>query len=72
MRCLPDRAEILYQTGDCAGFDRLIRMRRPLLSHGDADGLLAAGEPGVQLTWMDAKVGDWVRMDHSEDQKLSG
>ena len=25
-----------------------------------ADGLLAAGEPGVQLTWMDAKVGDWV------------
>ncbi|HTQ03873.1 MAG TPA: amylo-alpha-1,6-glucosidase [Polyangiaceae bacterium] len=26
----------------------------------DADGLLAAGERGVQLTWMDAKVGDWV------------
>ncbi|PYN09620.1 MAG: glycogen debranching protein [Candidatus Rokuibacteriota bacterium] len=25
-----------------------------------ADGLLAAGEPGVQLTWMDAKVGDRV------------
>ncbi len=25
-----------------------------------ADGLLSAGEPGVQLTWMDAKVGDWV------------
>ena len=25
-----------------------------------ADGLLRAGEPGVQLTWMDAKVGDWV------------
>jgi predicted glycogen debranching enzyme len=25
-----------------------------------ADGLLFAGEPGVQLTWMDAKVGDWV------------
>lgn len=24
------------------------------------DGLLAAGVPGVQLTWMDAKVGDWV------------
>jgi predicted glycogen debranching enzyme len=24
------------------------------------DGLLAAGEPGVQLTWMDARVGDWV------------
>jgi predicted glycogen debranching enzyme len=26
----------------------------------DADGLLACGEAGVQLTWMDAKVGDWV------------
>jgi predicted glycogen debranching enzyme len=26
----------------------------------DADGLLRAGEPGVQLTWMDAKVGEWV------------
>ena len=26
----------------------------------DDDGLLAAGEPGIQLTWMDAKVGDWV------------
>ncbi len=25
-----------------------------------ADGLIHAGEPGVQLTWMDAKVGDWV------------
>ena len=24
------------------------------------DALLAAGEPGLQLTWMDAKVGDWV------------
>jgi predicted glycogen debranching enzyme len=24
------------------------------------DGLLAAGEPGVQLTWMDSKIGDWV------------
>jgi 4-alpha-glucanotransferase len=24
------------------------------------DMLLSAGEPGVQLTWMDAKVGDWV------------
>ncbi|MBA2321223.1 MAG: glycogen debranching enzyme family protein [Deltaproteobacteria bacterium] len=24
------------------------------------DGLLRSGEAGVQLTWMDAKVGDWV------------
>jgi predicted glycogen debranching enzyme len=26
----------------------------------DHDGLIAAGVPGVQLTWMDAKVGNWV------------
>jgi predicted glycogen debranching enzyme len=25
-----------------------------------ADGLLAQGQEGYQLTWMDAKVGDWV------------
>jgi predicted glycogen debranching enzyme len=25
-----------------------------------ADGLLRSGEPGVQLTWMDARIGDWV------------
>jgi predicted glycogen debranching enzyme len=28
--------------------------------HADEDGLLAAGVPGVQLTWMDARVGDRV------------
>jgi predicted glycogen debranching enzyme len=26
----------------------------------DSDGLLLAGEPGTQLTWMDAKIGDWI------------
>ena len=26
----------------------------------DEDGLLRAGEPNSQLTWMDAKIGDWV------------
>jgi len=26
----------------------------------DEDGLVRAGVPGAQLTWMDAKVGDWV------------
>src|SRR5215469_7578741 len=25
-----------------------------------SDGLLMSGQPGVQLTWMYAKVGDWV------------
>lgn len=28
--------------------------------HIDTDGLLFAGEPGVQLTWMDARIGEWV------------
>lgn len=26
----------------------------------DEDGLLACGQPGSQITWMDAKIGDWV------------
>jgi predicted glycogen debranching enzyme len=58
-------------TGDVA----LIRLLFPVLEeiidaysrgtrfniHVDpADGLLYAGEEGVQLTWMDAKIGDWV------------
>ncbi len=30
------------------------------IAEDSADGLLRAGELGVQLTWMDAKVGDWV------------
>ena len=29
--------------------------------HVDTDGLLYAGEEGVQLTWMDAKIGDHAR-----------
>jgi predicted glycogen debranching enzyme len=28
--------------------------------HTTEDGLLYAGEEGLQLTWMDAKIGDWV------------
>jgi predicted glycogen debranching enzyme len=28
--------------------------------HMDDDGAIVASAPGVQLTWMDAKVGDWV------------
>ncbi|HET6275924.1 MAG TPA: amylo-alpha-1,6-glucosidase [Candidatus Cybelea sp.] len=28
--------------------------------HMDADGTIVASAPGVQLTWMDAKIGDWV------------
>jgi len=39
-----------------AGYEKGTRYR----IHADTDGLLAAGESGVQLTWMDAKIGDWV------------
>lgn len=28
--------------------------------HMDVDGLLDAGQPNLPLTWMDAKIGDWV------------
>ncbi|MBC7485876.1 MAG: glycogen debranching enzyme family protein [Cytophagaceae bacterium] len=28
--------------------------------HADKDHLIYAGKKGVQLTWMDAKIGDWV------------
>jgi predicted glycogen debranching enzyme len=60
---------------DATGDNQLLRQLFPVLAeiidwhqrgtryqiHVDStDGLLYAGEPGVQLTWMDAKVGDWV------------
>jgi predicted glycogen debranching enzyme len=40
--------------------DRHVRGTRYGIRLDPEDGLLFAGEPGVQLTWMDAKVGDWV------------
>jgi predicted glycogen debranching enzyme len=39
--------------------DGYARGTRFNIAAGD-DGLLRAGVPGVQLTWMDAKVGDWI------------
>ncbi len=58
-------------TGDTALVDDLLPVLRDIADHHIAgtrygigvdprDGLLRAGEPGVQLTWMDAKIGDWV------------
>lgn len=47
-----DRAVLAILEGHAAGTRHGIRM--------DRDGLLAAGEPGIQLTWMDARVGDRV------------
>ena len=58
-------------TGDDGLVDELLPALREILERhlqgtrfgigmDPADGLLRAGQPGVQLTWMDAKVGDWV------------
>lgn len=44
--------------------EEIIRWHRGGTRYGikadPGDGLLSSGEPGVQLTWMDAKIGDWV------------
>ncbi|MGC2522662.1 MAG: amylo-alpha-1,6-glucosidase, partial [Stellaceae bacterium] len=40
--------------------DRHVRGTRYGIAVDPADGLLRAGEPGIQLTWMDARVGDRV------------
>jgi predicted glycogen debranching enzyme len=37
-----------------------VRGTRYGIRRDPADGLLFAGEPGVQLTWMDVKIDDWV------------
>ena len=65
-------ADALAATGACTDAERralddatdaIIAGYQRGTRHGirvDGDGLVASGEPGVQLTWMDAKVGDWV------------
>jgi predicted glycogen debranching enzyme len=40
--------------------DAYTRGTRYNIHMDSTDGLLYAGEPGVQLTWMDAQVGEWV------------
>ena len=40
--------------------DAHVRGTRYNIHVDPADGLLFAGAPGVQVTWMDAKIGDWV------------
>jgi predicted glycogen debranching enzyme len=67
--------EAIRQYHQVTGDDQLLQELFPVLAaivdwhcrgtryniHLDpSDGLLYAGESGVQLTWMDAKVGDWV------------
>ena len=43
-----------------AMIDAHVRGTRYNIHVDSTDGLLYAGGPGIQLTWMDAKVGDWV------------
>jgi predicted glycogen debranching enzyme len=63
--------EYFERTADAALIKELFPILRDIIDwhqrgtrygiHVDAeDGLLFAGEAGVQLTWMDAKIGDWV------------
>jgi predicted glycogen debranching enzyme len=68
--------QAIHAYADASGdWDFAVQKMRPVLEdivahhlagtdyniHVDStDGLLFAGQPGVQLTWMDAKVGDWV------------
>jgi predicted glycogen debranching enzyme len=40
--------------------ENLVKGTRYGIGVDPADGLVRAGEEGVQLTWMDARVGDWV------------
>jgi predicted glycogen debranching enzyme len=63
--------QYFLQTGDTSLIDDLFSTLVDILNwyrqgtryniHVDPkDGLLYAGEPGFQLTWMDAKIGGWV------------
>jgi len=67
--------EAIHTYHAATGDDRLVRELFPVLVEivewhcrgtrygiqvDQRDGLLMAGEGGVQLTWMDAKAGDWV------------
>jgi predicted glycogen debranching enzyme len=58
-------------TGDTGVLERLLPLLRESIEHhvrgtlfnirvDPADGLLSQGQEGYQLTWMDAKVDDWV------------
>jgi predicted glycogen debranching enzyme len=61
----------LAATGDRSTLELLLPTLQDIIEHhlagtlfgihaDPADGLLHQGAPGYQLTWMDAKVGDWV------------
>ncbi len=56
-----DRAALLASYATLAAMiDAHVQGTRYGIGVDTNDGLLRAGVPGVQLTWMDAKVDDWV------------
>ena len=61
VRCTGDRLtlSLLYPTLKSI-VDHHVRGTRFGIHVDERDGLLAQGAPGYQLTWMDAKVDDWV------------
>ncbi|MEM5315034.1 amylo-alpha-1,6-glucosidase [Paraburkholderia sp. JHI869] len=57
---LPPEARHALQGAVGAILEGYARGTRYRIGADPRDGLLRAGVPGVQLTWMDAKAGDWV------------
>ena len=56
-----DESFAIEMAGVCHSiFDHHVGGTRFGIAVDPGDGLLTQGEEGVQLTWMDAKVGDWV------------
>ncbi|WP_321911237.1 amylo-alpha-1,6-glucosidase [Paraburkholderia sp. J11-2] len=57
---VPPEARRVLQGAVNAILEGYARGTRFQIAADPRDGLLRAGVPGVQLTWMDAKAGDWV------------
>ncbi|WP_028221119.1 amylo-alpha-1,6-glucosidase [Paraburkholderia oxyphila] len=57
---VPGATRRVLQGAVDAILDGYARGTRYRIAADPRDGLLRAGVPGVQLTWMDAKAGDWV------------
>ncbi|WP_233886694.1 amylo-alpha-1,6-glucosidase [Paraburkholderia flagellata] len=57
---VPPEARHVLQGAVDAIIEGYARGTRYQIAVDPGDGLLRAGVPGVQLTWMDAKAGDWV------------
>ena len=58
VRQLPDHDEFAPALRDI--LDWHMRGTHHQIRMDPADGLLSAGDPGTQLTWMDARIGDWA------------